>query len=148
VRFVVPPEPDIAPITSGLITKSRQVATARMCRTTTLTAANAQVANLPHAGNGGQGATASPASTATPALWNLQLAESKRGARVRIPLSPSSAPARDKFRRPTAGWLRFRDEVAPEAARQHPPRRRTNPTLSARRLIPPKRATFRAFFEF
>jgi hypothetical protein len=40
------------------------------------------------AGNGGQGATASLASTATPALWNLQLAQSKGGTRVRIPLSP------------------------------------------------------------
>jgi hypothetical protein len=35
-----------------------------------------------------QGATASLALTATLALWNLQLAESKGGARVRIPLSP------------------------------------------------------------
>jgi hypothetical protein len=35
-----------------------------------------------------QGATATLASTATLATWNLQLAESKGRTRVRIPLSP------------------------------------------------------------
>jgi hypothetical protein len=40
------------------------------------------------AGNGGQGAAASLAFLAFPATGNLQLAESKGGARVRIPLSP------------------------------------------------------------
>jgi hypothetical protein len=43
---------------------------------------------LIRAGNSGQGATASLASTATTAMWNVQLAESKGGSRVRIPLSP------------------------------------------------------------
>jgi hypothetical protein len=38
--------------------------------------------------NSVQGATASLAFTATLALSNLQLAESKGGPRVRIPLSP------------------------------------------------------------
>jgi hypothetical protein len=38
------------------------------------------------------GATASLASTATLALWNLQLTESKGGGRVRIPLSPPTSP--------------------------------------------------------
>ena len=46
------------------------------------------ILRLIRAGNGGQGATALPAFTATLTLWNLQLTESKGAARVRIPLSP------------------------------------------------------------
>ena len=38
-----------------------------------------------------QGATATLAFTATLAMWNLQLTESKRGPRVRIPLSPPAS---------------------------------------------------------
>jgi hypothetical protein len=38
--------------------------------------------------NGVQGATATPACLAFPAMWFLQLTESKGGSRVRIPLSP------------------------------------------------------------
>ena len=43
-----------------------------------------------------QGATAFLASTATSALWNLQLTGSKGGTRVRIPLSPPNRISNDR----------------------------------------------------
>jgi hypothetical protein len=106
----------------------------------------------------GQGATASSVSTAIVALWNLQLAESKAGGRVRNPTSPpicsfrsqcnlqnlkgpaefESHPPATRLRSRVAGFvlgreLRRDDSLTRRScAEATKARRRTNPTLSAK----------------
>src|SRR6266545_4377796 len=82
------------------------------------------------AGNGGQAATALLASTATLALWNLQLAESKRGGRVRMaPTPPAAATARQHAhgqdpRRAAAGGERPRVRTRDDDGARDPLARR------------------------
>ena len=69
-------------------------------------------------GNAGQCAPASPASTVTPALWNVQLPDSKGSSRVRIPLSPPNTDPRsrlDALNHMNAGGGRNLTSTAPSA---------------------------------